>query len=272
MKWFPIEPSKVHVPFWILTAIGSCFACAGMLLVSFSLRDLARQARVKRLNRLKPYEPWVWDRWWNTSKATYNPYKKAANGIFFTVFLAAFMTPFNWLMLNPEVAAKGKGSVWVLYVVAPVFDLVCVGMAISTVYWLMRAMKHGKSSIQFFRFPFFIGEKFQAHLVSRKSVGHFDQLRITLRLVEVRLEMGQNSEIIVPYQAYSATRILNKVQFHGRLPIEFDLPSDFSATSLSAKEPKYWELEITGRRPGLDFYGLYLIPVYARPHARKAAA
>jgi hypothetical protein len=272
MKWFPVEPSKVHVPFWILTAIGSCFACAGMLLISFSLRDLSRQARTRRFKRLNPHEPWVWDKWWNTTKATYNPYRKSANGVFFTVFLAAFMTPFNWMMLNPAVAAKGKGSVWVLYLVAPVFDLICVGMAISSVLWLLRGIKHGKSSVQFFRFPFFVGEKFQAHLVSRKSIGHFDQLRITLRYVELQHDTWKNREVILPYQTYSATRILNKVQFRGRLAIEFDIPSDISPTSLSGSEPKYWELEVTGRRPGLDFYGLYLIPVYARAQIRKATA
>ena len=50
------------------------------------------------------------------------------------------------------------------------------------------------------------------------------------------------------------------------IELRFELPADPSLeTELSATPPRYWELEVRGKRAGLDLDARFLVPVYARP-------
>jgi len=55
-----------------------------------------------------------------------------------------------------------------------------------------------------------------------------------------------------------------------RILMNFRLPSgiDYS-TSLSSRPPRYWELEISSKTPGIDYRSIFFVPVYAKPLVRK---
>ena len=48
------------------------------------------------------------------------------------------------------------------------------------------------------------------------------------------------------------------------LELRFDLPSHVPGCALSERPPRYWELEVTGQAPGIDYGGSFLVPVYVR--------
>lgn len=59
-----VDPSSVHAPFWVLTAIGSVFAVAGLFLMGYGLMSVAAKKRVMREKIKHPNNPWLWDYQW----------------------------------------------------------------------------------------------------------------------------------------------------------------------------------------------------------------
>src|SRR5687767_8670973 len=100
MKWIHSKPGSVHVPFWVLSAIGLSFLAAGLSISFNGLRDMARTKWVGQARLRSPEKPWLWDFAWDSSKASFDPYEKAFKGLMACVFLFLFLTPFNWLMFN----------------------------------------------------------------------------------------------------------------------------------------------------------------------------
>ena len=75
---------------------------------------------------------------------------------------------------------------------------------------------------------------------------------------------------IVVYQLYAA----NETHQPDHHPLEqgteqevvFPLPDGEYGTQLTAKSPRYWELEVTAQTPGKPHHATFLVPVYAKPN------
>jgi len=141
----------------------------------------------------------------------------------------------------------------------------------------LRRWKYGASTLRFSRFPFFLGESLDGRLhVARPLVG-CSELVVTLRCIEERYEEqggGDNaSEKTVCYEVYSsaATLDLSRRRESAGLVVNFLLPDLDLPTTLASRPPRYWQVDVRGEAPGIDFAARFLVPVYARPAGASAA-
>ncbi len=92
-----------------------------------------------------------------------------------------------------------------------------------------------------------------------------ERLDCALRFVQERYEStGNNGAYEVNcYQLYGDERSL-EARMSGPKHLRFSLPETEHSTQLSARPPRYWELELRGGARGRDFSARFLLPIYEK--------
>lgn len=179
------------------------------------------------------------------------------------------MTPFNaW--------AFQAGGPWVARIVTVVFDLLLVLAALALGITVVGVLKHGDPWLRFAHFPFRLGEDLNARLDRPRALTAGSDLRCTVRCIEEQIEVttervredGEWKNIQVSrtvcYQVWSAAESRTTEGHAPQIEIRFPLPADDRlGTRLSQSPARYWELEVRGDAPGLDYCATFLLPVYA---------
>ena len=151
------------------------------------------------------------------------------------------------------------------------FDLVFVVLIFYVLYNFLKYAKYGSSKLRFSSFPYFLGNKFDATLVTSKPISTDDVIHTTLRFIEEKYEIrgsGDNkSSQVVTYQIYAEEKKISTTPNYQygslQIPISFDLPTgDQYKTQLSERPAKYWELEVKAQTPGIDYKSSFLLPIY----------
>lgn len=257
---------KINAPYWLLTVFGLVFAAGGGLVWSMGWR-LARANRRRR--ELASRAPELADYPWNPRGFAPPRWARVSKGIGGLVFLALFLSMFNWW-------AFWANGPWPVKLIVGVFDgiLVLAGWQVGIV--LGRTLKFGPSRIEFARFPYRPGEPLLLHWVAPAGLSRAVKGEFTLRCVEEWYETrgsGKNRQrALVQEQTWGATGHLDQPQdiLPGKTEdLRYELPSDAAGTTLCYRGEKavFWELGINLDLEGLDFKETYLVPVY-----RQAAA
>lgn len=263
---FPV--SGKPPPVLIMGSMGAVFGLAGLLVMVQGARGVFRKRRIDGLKRMRPAQAWFWDHAWEGRKVVDGKLGSVIAGWAGTAFFCLFLTPFNYVVffhVKDEVPFFAKG-------VIGLFDLIGVIVIGTAIYKTLQYLKYGSSVLHFDRFPFHPGEQMAARLEAPAQLGSFNALELTLRHIEERIEVhgsGKNrSQRSVRYQVYADTTVYQKGALAGgggrELRVTFDLPAQPYLTRLSENPPRYWELEVKGDAPGVDYHALFLIPVYAK--------
>jgi len=258
----PVDPATVHAPYWVVTLVGAIFAFPGLGIVLASIRHLAVQARHRRVTAARPDEPWhadyTWPERWAPDRArdVARPFGAAA-------FITLFLVPFNYLLFVHETSAPlfAKG-------IMGLFDVVVASIWGYAFYRLGRRIKYAGGRLGYDAFPYLVGQPARVTLHLPKALRGFERLEYTLRCVEERWETrhssdGKTSKTLVAYARYEDAGAVDAGEIDGReLPLELSVPAGAPASALSDREPTYWELDVTAETPGIDYRGLFLLPVY----------
>ena len=255
LGYFPVGPSDA--PRAIIGSMGVVFFGSGLLVSGQGVAGLFRRRRADRLMRERPHEHWNADHRWNREGERERPFASAVHGLLGIGFFALFLLPFNWwAMQEPGIVTAIVG----------LFDLLLVGMVGYWLYMIGRALKYGAAWIRYDRFPFFLGDRLDVRLGCRGRLNGFEKVTVVLRFIRVKFERSGKSNQPVCYQHWAET-----LEFEGRalthatdLPVSFQLPAGDYGTWLSESPPAYWEIEMKGEAPGIDFGARFLVPVYAR--------
>lgn len=168
-----------------------------------------------------------------------------------------------------EVAFFFPDSNWQKRAIMAAANLVAAGFLARGLYLLARRVRFGQSSLAFASFPFFLGGPLEVVFRSLASAREFETLVATLRCIEERREHVAGKKDFVRREIWMAEQAVPHPSDPVRLV--FALPEDPAlATRLAVPEPRYWELEVAGRRPGIDFHATFLVPVYAPLSAAAA--
>jgi len=261
LKLIPLDESKLHGPHWMLTVFGIVFALAGLQLWSMGWRQ--HKANRRRTD-LSLRDPVLADYPWDPRGFSPPRWSRAAKGLGAVVFVALFLSMFNWW------AFFAKGPLMVKIIVG-VFDLVLVLVAWQVGMMIGRTLKFGPSRIEFVRFPFRPGETLSVHWVVPAGITRVAKGTFTLRCVEEWHEetgSGKNrSRHLVQEAIWRATCHIDQPQelSPGRPEeIRFEIPVNATGTTLSKRngKPIFWELVADLDLAGLDFKETYLVPVY----------
>jgi len=248
------------------------------ILFAIGLTPLVLIAR-RRDRRKKefPDEPWMWEKRWNRTGARPAAYEKLAGPLVFaaTATTAGGMAAVISLVILDDPLLK--------FAVTP-FYLVGIGACVFAVNRAARVIKFRHTWFEYESFPFFLGASLSGALVGVELVTGSDPIIATLRLVQERWSgsgpRGGRTRVrsVIAEQArqYRREDIVERAVLRGgrqgtstgglspALRIAFDVSADAKQTDLLAEPAFRWELQVTARRPGLDFDVTFLLPVYAK--------
>jgi hypothetical protein len=259
-----VSPSKIHASMWVITVCGLMFLLAGLWFIWHGLDGVRRKAKIKKVKTTRASSPWLWDYEWQALGISDNKLKKVMHGLLVLIVVGIFLSPFYWWGF-----VSNEGTRLVKIVV--VFFALVFGLG-GGYYFLKNLglyLKYGNSRLRFGSFPFFLGDKLSVILMGLPS--EINWMQLDLRFIEERYEIrgsGKNRrQEVICYQLYHESRTLKgrEVASSGKLSLEWDLPGESELTStLSQRPARFWELEVKGDTPGVDYHSSFLLPVYAR--------
>jgi len=245
----------------VLVWVGALFGLAGMGMLATGVRGLFRGARIARLRRERPGEPWLWDHAWDTEGASDMTGLNARRAFVSAVAIVLFMVPFH------IIAAKAPaGIIWKIGI--GVFDLVALLLLLHAIYLTLRRARWGVSRPRFSRFPFAPGERLDAQLMLRDIGSGFDSLSLSLRCIQERYVRRGRNTTLERETLHEASQTM-KPESDGPLTrpsydISFPLPAEVPGTDLGGSPIRYWELEARGATGGVDYGATFRVPVYSR--------
>ncbi|MDD5275392.1 MAG: hypothetical protein PHR16_04855 [Methylovulum sp.] len=256
-----VDPSSVHVAYWVLTLVGAIFAFAGLACWGMALRQLLL-VRKHRILAATDYGKAMKDYPWNNQEYVPSRWAPVRNGLVGFIFFAAFTAIMAYLVINKPVP-------WWLGLVAALLGLITFGMGYDAGVKLSRAIKFGPSRIIFDRFPYRLNHPVIIKWEPPKGLTEAHAGSFTLRCVEEHHETtgaGEDSSTsLVHTELWRSSWLLNNRQafYPGeKVNIRYEPPDGLSGTQLSAERPIFWEFEVKLQMPGPDFYGTYLVPIY----------
>jgi hypothetical protein len=261
----PRVPAPAAVPY----AIGVTFVVLGAWFLALRIGDGLRDARARRLRRTMPGAPWLADHPWNPAGAWDETGGRAVAAAILAVILGIFLVPFNWVAFSPRSGIDVWGRI-LFVAVTGAFDVLTAVVAGYAAYFGWRRARFGPVFLRFERVPLMLGTSARVWLrVSRPPADC--RLAATLRCIEERYVSDSESTATQSEQVWADVLPVEpawgNVGGSWNLPIGLRLPLGPYETRLADRPPRYWELEVRGEAPGVDFDATFLVPVYGPPTA-----
>ena len=229
-------------------------ASAGALIFIGGIRSAMHRAKRNRLKQIHAGKPWMHDHTWTSEGIEEDAGPSPLSYFIGAIMLAIFLTPFHWIALVK--------NVWPFYF-AFIFDIAVLMIVVEGFVIMARRRKYGLSRLRFRRFPFFLGEQFDAAFSSERPIGEFRNVTFTLRCLREQ-KMGKHVGV---FELYKDELKIEQPGIAGaqEFPITFNLPAEQRGTDIDAQPPYYWELEIIADTSGVDYKAQFLVPVYEKP-------
>ena len=184
---------------------------------------------------------------------------RALNTVFANLVFIFFLVPFHLIFL------ADKEWDWIPMVVLGLFDIAIAVMLGYAGYLVLRYLKFGESRVIYGTLPLYTGSQVRLAFEGGRLLENCSSIEAQLVCIEEFYERkGKNSRAVFE-QLYASTRQFS-TGASGAAQLEFDLPQDAPGTRLAVEGgefPRYWELVVTAKLPGIDYEGLFLLPIYA---------
>ncbi len=198
--------------------------------------------------------PWRADRPWVPAGEPGELDRRGRRALWWGILALVVVFPWNAL------AAGRPDLLWPGVVVAA--DAVPVALLGRAAWLRARWRVRGAVRLRFDRFPFFLGEPFEAVLALSPGGGH-GAVEVTLACLERRTAPGEAAPEEV--EIYRATLVLVPAA-ESEIAFELPMPERGIGTALRAPEARRWELRVRGRS-GARADEVFPVPVYAPPPA-----
>ena len=266
MKWMNYPGSSIHAPLWVIGICGGLFVACGAWLMIHGGQGLHRQWNLSHGKQQLPDKPWLWDFSWQATGMTDNTFKESLNSLIALAVFGAFLAPFNWIAF----VSDSGGLFW--QVLTGLFDVIIVlGVGGYLLKNIGQFFTFGNGRVGFSDFPFFLGQKM--NLTIQRLPSDLTTIQLNLRCIEEAYEIREREggrireSVVVCYQIYHDTQTIRGelVKETGELRCSWNLPDDNHLTSTPNERPAtFWELEVHGERPGIDYFCRFLLPVYTK--------
>lgn len=266
LGWMDYPKSSIHAPLWVIGVFGGLFAACGVWLMLHGATSLRRLWNMSHGKQELPKRPWLWDYPWQASGITDNKFQESLSSVVALAVFVTFLAPFNWIAF----VSDSGGIFW--QVLTGLFDvIILVGVGGYLIKHVGQLWTFGNGMVSFQDFPFFLGQKM--HLTIERLPADLTTVQLDLRCIEEVYEIREREggrkrqSIVVCYQIYHDTQTIRGEQITetGTLRCTWKLPDDKHLISTPSERPaKFWELEVRGKRSGMDYHSRFLLPVYAK--------
>lgn len=202
-----------------------------------------------------PPQPWRSDHPWNPAGETGPAERAARRWLWWGAAVAAVLLPWNALAAG----RPDQVSPWLVAVA----DLVPAALLVRGA-WLRREWRRGGAArLRFDRFPFFLGEPFEAAVEVGREACRRGVVEVTLACLEQRPPEGDAGEPWQEVEVYRASQVILAAR---HTPVTFELPAPAReiGTELRTPDGRRWELRLQGRA-GARVRAAFPVPVYAPP-------
>lgn len=262
---------KPSVPHWVLGVTGvGVFGLPGLGVLLLGIADLIAAGRRKGLQARHADEPWKWDYGWRQDAAEDVSLKQVLRGVCAVGMAVAILVPIH-------LVAAGKAP-WPVFVGLGFFDLLILMSFGTVLYRLAVQLKFGKARLRPATFPLRLGERAVLRWQPGQAEAALESLTVKLQCVQERYRShreasssAEGSTTVVNLDGYEmhgeSVELPTPSEVRGRVAggatFEFDLPANAAlSTRLSDYPMRYWQIEMTGKGPGLDYQKRYILPVY----------
>jgi len=266
MGWINYPQSSIHAPMWIIGVCGGLFAAVGAWLMLHGFQGLHRLWNMSHGKQQLPDSPWLWDYPWQAQGSTDNKFKESLGSMAALLVFGIFLAPFNWIAF----ASNSGGFFWQF--ITGFFDvIILLGVGGYLLKNVGQLWTFGNGMVSFQDFPFFLGQKM--HLTIERLPADLTTVQLDLRCIEEVYEIreregGRKREsIVVCYQIYHDAQTIRgeQVTETGALRCAWNLPNDKHLSSTPSERPAiFWELEVQGERPGMEYHSRFLLPIYTK--------
>lgn len=275
----PAHPSQsllfrtLPTDLWMWGGLCGLIGLCGLGVLGAGGWSIRRALRRRRLAARFPDKPWRSEGGWEQLKS----HSEGASALVTQWALCLFGTVFSGFCF--WVAYTGGTETGWLLIVGAICAVCLIGVSLS-VYKTMLYWKWGRATLVFPRIPFRPGGVLEAEIRCGRLLRPTGDVRLTLlcskdvkvkKRGDFRLKRRNLLEQTLTVQKES----LDSPGPEGTVvPVRMDIPAGYPgtrrmdevvtlATSGSTKELQtYWELEVEVPCPGLDFYAVFLVPVY----------
>ena len=264
MGWMDYSKASIHAPLWVIGVVGGLFVACGIWLMFHGATGLRRMWNMSHGKQELPHRPWLWDYPWQASGITNNKLQESLSSLIALAVFLSFLAPFNWIAF----VSDSSGIFW--QVLTGLFNvIILVGVGGYLLNKVGQFWTFGNGRVSFQKFPFFLGQTMS--LTIERLPIDISTVRFNLRCIEEAYEIrkrGRKREsIVVCYQIYHDIQTIRGelINETGQLRCSWKLPDDKHLTSRPSERPaSFWELEVRGQRPGLDYHSLFLLPIYTK--------
>ena len=233
-------------------------------------RALAEQRERKLLRGQHPDEPWLWRRDWASRSANDQSHVFSAFIWFFAVLWNAISLPavFVWRARGADEPVFG-----VFLLLFPAIGVLLIGIAL---YQTLRHRKYGGSVARFEALPIPVGRTLRGEVDTR--VRDVPQDGFLVRLTSLRRTVhssGKSTSVSEKILWQEEQRVGAGAAMPNpngvRVPFRFSLPHD--AEPASEENPQnrvLWRLEVIADVPGIDYRGVFELPVFTRAESAEA--
>jgi hypothetical protein len=202
-----------------------------------------------------PSQPWRTDHPWNPSGEAGSLERQGRRVLWWGVAVAAVLLPWNALAaIRPDLASPA---------VVAIADLVPAALLLRGAWLRWGWRRGGAARLRFDRFPFFLGEPFEAVLEVGPRACQEGAVEVTIACLETRLQEVAGAMTWGEVEVYRATQVILAAP---ETTVTFELPAPERGlgTELRTAEARRWELRACGRA-GAKVLAAFSVPVYAPP-------
>ncbi|HET7458575.1 MAG TPA: hypothetical protein VFJ74_13070 [Gemmatimonadaceae bacterium] len=247
---------RLAAPAAVMATLSATFTLVGLAFVGSGVRAIVRRAGAPTLRARFPGQPWMWDFPWDRRGGRDESVGEIGRALVVAAMIELFLVPFHW------VGFQSAERLRMFQLITLIFDAVVAAIVGYALYLTARRVRYGRSRIRFAGFPCAPGEEATLDLAGISPLARRYPLVATLRCIEERYEMHGNGRhrraVTVCYELGRDVRTVAP----GETTVRFPIPADAPTTTLGARPPRYWELELAAEVPGVDFGARFLVPVY----------
>ena len=263
---FVVLPFEVRIPLVVFAAAFLNFIFIGSYSIYRVFRGLGGVNRFRALKQAHPNEPWKYDYKWDREKVLNESGGKGKRFLGETLFLVLLFVVLDYFVFFRMKAVFTMG-----HVVLGLFNLLPIWGIIATIRKYIQTAKFRNTCIYFDCFPYKPGQKLVLYFKPPELKDREIELKAVLRHAQDSVEKmwdsrhGQSLRFTV-IEHYREERPFtagpDDIKDQRGVRLEFDLPPGDLETRLSDDLPRYWELRVTGKTRGVDYSGLFPLPVY----------
>lgn len=255
--------------FALMGVFSLLFTGAGVGMMSAGFWGKRKLTEQEQLEAQNPEAPWRWKRDWSEGRIRTSGNIQFLFPLIFAVFWNLISTPLLFILPREVIDNDNK-----LALVALIFPLVGLGLAVWAVRAFLHWKKYGDSVFEMSTLPGVVGGTLAGRILTSVDIRPVSGFDLTLSCIHrVTTGSGKNRSTSERLQWQEVKHIdretLDYDPTRSSIPVSFVIPYEAEPTEeRSADDETLWRLEARAETRGIDYSAQFEVPVFRTADSR----